>query len=103
MSIKLECSIGEAIDKLTILDIKLEKIKDDRRNDVLIEHSYLTNELKTVINNHKYNYEKLRQINLEIWELQDDIRSFGLSNPSYVNICHDIINLNDARFIVKKR
>ena len=38
MIINLPISIGEAIDKLTILDIKLEKITDNRKNDVKKEN-----------------------------------------------------------------
>ena len=41
MSIKLEISLGEAIDKLTILDIKRDKIVDNRKNDVETEFDYL--------------------------------------------------------------
>ncbi len=103
MSIKLECSIGEALDKLTILNIKSNKIKDNRRNDVLVEQNYLCKELASVIEEHKDHYKKLEEINLEIWELQDQIRSCDVSDPSYASICCDILNLNDARFIVKKK
>ena len=103
MSIKLECSIGEALDKLTILNIKLHKIKDERKNDILYEHQYLTKELESIINNHLYYYSKLEEINLEIWELQDKIRDYDVTNSLYGTICCDIINLNDARFIIKKK
>ncbi len=37
----LPVSLGEAIDKITILDIKLDKIKDNRKNDVQKEYDLL--------------------------------------------------------------
>ena len=42
----LPVSLGEAIDKLTILDIKMDKITDDRRIDVKNEYDLLYNKLK---------------------------------------------------------
>ena len=42
----LPVSLGEAIDKLSILDIKYEKITDNRRNDVKNEYDLLYDKLK---------------------------------------------------------
>ena len=46
----LPVSLGEAIDKITILDIKLEKIKDNRKNDVQKEYDLLFEKLNNFIN-----------------------------------------------------
>jgi FtsZ-binding cell division protein ZapB len=45
----LPVSLGEAIDKITILDIKLDKIKDNRKNDVQKEYDLLFEKLKSFI------------------------------------------------------
>ena len=58
MSVKLDVSLGEAIDKLTILDIKKDKINDIRKIDVENEFEYLFTELKTYVANYKYYYDK---------------------------------------------
>ena len=42
----VETSLGEALDKLTILDIKMEKIKDARRDDCVKEYNALYDTIK---------------------------------------------------------
>ena len=102
MALNLNVSIGEAIDKLTILDIKKDKIKDKRLNDVLIEFNYLNTELEFFLNKYKYYYNILKDVNLQIWELQDLVRE-NKNNENYTKILDDVLNLNDIRFIVKKK
>lgn len=100
MSIFLPVSLGEALDKLTILDIKLTKIKDDRKHDVEHEYKILNEELSLHIQNNKYYYELLKNINLKIWELQDEFR---YSDCNQNEICKQIILDNDRRFRVKNK
>lgn len=102
MSIELEVSLGEALDKLSILDIKLEKINDDRKKDVYNEYIYLKNKLNKYISLYNYFYIILKKVNLEIWELQDIIRS-NSSTKSFNSLCNEILNLNDSRYLVKKK
>jgi hypothetical protein len=102
MSIKIEVSLGEAIDKLTILDIKQQNIMDHRKNDILKEYHYLFNELTNYINDYKYLYDILFKINLKIWKLMDIIRN-NIDKETYCNLCNETINLNDARFLIKKK
>ena len=98
--INIPVSLGEALDKLTILDIKLEKIKDDRRKDVEYEYDLLTKELSNYIEDNKFNYRILKEINLNIWDMQDDFRyNKGDKNE----LCIKIIEENDRRFRVKKK
>jgi len=103
MSVKLEISLGEAIDKLTILAIKMEKINDDRKKDVEKEFDYMMTELKSFVENHYYYFKILKKINLEIWDLQDTLRSNQCVVDDYYTICDDILNLNDSRYLVKKK
>ena len=46
----LPVSTGEAIDKLTILNIKLQKITDSRKNDVQVEYDILKKKLESTVN-----------------------------------------------------
>lgn len=103
MSIKLEVSLGEALDKLTILDIKLEKIKDNRKILIINEFTYLSNELQNYIEIYNYYYKILKKFNLEIWNLQDIIRNSITDKNNFYIICDKILNLNDARYLVKKK
>ena len=97
--IYLPVSLGEAIDKMTILDIKCEKIKDEnKRQYCLDEYNILFEKVKDYIVKESYLYKKLRDINLAIWELQDIIRD--MEKPCG-KICIDILNMNDSRFRIK--
>ena len=98
--INLPVSMGEALDKLTILDIKLEKIKDNRKHDVQKEYDILYNKLKLNVQKYDFYYKILKQVNLDIWEMQDDFRyNSGDKNK----LCLKIIDENDRRFRIKKK
>lgn len=99
-NIILPVSPGEAIDKLTILDIKKNKIQDERKKDVINEYNVLSKKLKNIVNNNKYYYSILKKINTDIWEMQDNFR-YNLCDKT--KLCFDIIELNDRRFRIKKK
>lgn len=96
----LEVSLGEAIDKLTILDIKKQKIHDERLAFVEKEYNILYQELQHYILKHKYYYDILLDINKTIWEKQD---VFRYNNQNNNQLCIQIIDENDRRFRVKKK
>lgn len=98
--VELKVSIGEAIDKITILDIKVSKIKDERKNDVLVEYNYLYNKLKEQIKIFKFHYDLLLDVNTKIWDLQDEIRT---NHDNFISKCENVLFLNDARFILKNK
>ena len=62
----LPVSLGDAIDKLTILDIKYDKIKDNRRNEVKIEFDMLYEKLKDLVEKYSMYYKIMKQINSEL-------------------------------------
>jgi hypothetical protein len=99
--IKLPVSIGEAIDKLTILDIKYEMIKDDRRNDCKKEYDILLKELNNFLIDNYYFYGILKYINLKIWKDQDIIRDLK-DDAKIGKLSIQILKDNDARFRIKK-
>jgi len=73
---KIEVSVGEVFDKISILEIKSEKISDP------IKSSYVHNELQVLQNTiNEYSieipvelYTKLKEVNLKLWETEDIIR-----------------------------
>ena len=69
----LSVSLGEAIDKLTILDIKLDKIKDNRRIDVQTEHDLLYEKLSHFLIKHNDLYQSMKKVNLIIWNMMMNI------------------------------
>ena len=106
--ILIEVSVGELFDKLTILEIKQEKIKDSEKlkyiND---EYSVLKDELnKSVRTNPKLDelFNSLKKINEKLWVIEDDKRlceknsDFG---EKFIKLSRDIHFLNDDRAKIK--
>jgi hypothetical protein len=109
LPLMVEISPGELIDKITILEIKLERIADSakRRN---IEHEYqlLSKALTSAIQEDgKLSALKaeLREVNAIIWEVEDDIRDherrqdFG---PEFVELARAVYHNNDRRAEIKR-
>jgi hypothetical protein len=72
---KIEVSNGEIIDKLTILQIKLERIKDEAKQiNLRKEFNELSSVTKTVISSSDVLYKSLYEINCELWDIEDHIR-----------------------------
>ena len=102
-TIKLDTSYGEALDKLSILQIKLENINDERKNDVQIEYDILYKQLNDIFNHDiNYFYYILKTINNNIWILQDKYRS-SEDVDERNKLCDEIIKENDRRFRVKSK
>jgi len=100
MSVSLPVSYGEALDKLTILEIKLAYIKDSQKLiNVHNEWTELNKFLSTYVVKVKNLYKLLYKINERIWNLQDDIRMNKKSVTAYV----DVVQENDARCRVKNK
>ena len=101
--IYLPVSLGEAIDKLTILDIKLDNIKDNRKLDVNIEYDLLFNKLKLFIDRYYDLYVSMKKVNLIIWNQMDVLRDGNTINDIYIKICKECIEMNDIRFRIKNK
>lgn len=97
--ISVICSLGEALDKLTILHIKIDKIKDSRRDDCLKEYNILYETLKEYVEKYSYHYKILKEINLKIWNLQENIHNDKDLTKTY----GEVLKENDRRFRVKKQ
>ena len=73
-------SCGEALDRLTILELKKEFIKDNRRTDVLREYDELKDLVKDMLEKDPYHYSKLLEVNYIMWLLQDELHSGTLAD-----------------------
>ena len=109
MTIKIPVSYGELIDKLTILDIKKIKISDQqklvniKKEFDLLEES--VSELKKDnINDYNKFYSELKKINLNLWEIEDQIRVCEKNksfDKEFIEFARSIYKLNDKRFDIK--
>ena len=106
--ILVEVSVGELLDKISILEIKQGKIKDSEKLKFINnEHSILKNQLdKNVKSDDKLNdlYQSLKEINSKLWVIEDDKRQcekdkdFG---EKFTKLSRDIHFLNDDRSKIK--
>ena len=104
----IEVSIGELLDKISILEIKLEKIKDpEKLKFITKEHSILKKQLENNIkSNDKLDnlFQSLKKINSKLWIIEDDKRqcekdkNFG---EKFIKLSRDVHFLNDDRAKIK--
>ena len=104
----VEVSIGELLDKISILEIKQEKIKDpEKLKFISNEHSILKNQLENNIkSDDRLNelFQSLKEINVKLWVIEDDKRQcekdkdFG---DKFIRLSRDVHFLNDDRAKIK--
>lgn len=104
----IEISIGEAFDRLTILKIKSEKIKDESKlKNVMKEYFYLQNLLneELEVTEENEDFKRLLEINENLWEVEDLLREYEESksfNDKFIQLARLVYALNDKRARVKK-
>ena len=106
--ILVEVSVGELLDKISILEIKQEKIKDTEKlkfiND---EHSILKDQLdNNVKSDEKLNtlFQSLKDINAKLWVIEDDKRLCEKNSDfteNFIKLSRDVHFLNDDRAKIK--
>ncbi|MDC0853231.1 DUF6165 family protein [Candidatus Pelagibacter sp.] len=106
--ILVEVSVGELLDKISILEIKQEKIKDtEKLKFINEEHSILKDQLNNnVKSDQKLNelFESLKQINAKLWVIEDDKRQCEKEKDfteDFIKLSRDVHFLNDDRAKIK--
>jgi len=106
--ILVEVSVGELLDKISILEIKQEKIKDpEKLKFINEEHSILKDQLNNnVKSDQKLNelFESLKQINAKLWVIEDDKRQCEKEKnftEDFIKLSRDVHFLNDDRAKIK--
>ena len=105
---KIEVSIGEIVDKFTILTIKSEQIQDeDKLKNVTKELGYLLGKvLELGIDLEDELVTTLLDVNKELWKVEDDIRNLEREKffgHSFVKLARSVYKLNDRRADIKKK
>lgn len=109
MSLKVEVSVGEFLDKLSILEIKSERISDPaklvnvRKELALLQETWAASPYsREDISSQRL---ALKQVNEALWEIEDEIRrqeaarDFG---EKFVALARSVYQQNDRRAAVKK-
>ncbi len=104
----VEVSIGELLDKISILEIKQEKIKDkEKLKFISDEHSVLKDQLdKNVKSNNELEklFQSLKEINAKLWVIEDDKRLCEKEKDfteKFIKLSRDVHFLNDDRAKIK--
>ena len=104
----VEVSVGELLDKISILEIKQEKIKDpDKLKFIKTEYSILKeqldNKVKSTDEVNKL-YKLLKEINSKLWVIEDDKRLCEKEkrfDERFIKLSRDVHFLNDERAKIK--
>tara|TARA_B110000444_G_scaffold228567_1_gene234447 strand:- start:734 stop:1126 length:393 start_codon:yes stop_codon:yes gene_type:complete len=109
VSVSVHVAPGELIDKITILGIKLERIKNEAKlANIKIEFDVLTQALDEAIPTSEKLDQltiELRKINEDLWDIEDDIRDCERAkdfSENFVKLARAVYVTNDKRMEVKQ-
>ena len=105
-NIVVPISVGELIDKITILEIKKKHMSGEKMKNVNNEFK----SLKVILNNAKLEvdqnlYLKLKKINSSLWEIEDKIRikeSLKEFDEDFIELARSVYKINDERSLIKR-
>ena len=106
--ILVEVSVGELLDKISILEIKKDKIKDPEkleyiRDELSLLREEFKNNIKSDSKIHKL-YQSLKIINARLWTIEDDKRKCEKEKDfteNFIKLSRDVHILNDDRAKIK--
>ncbi len=112
--IKIPISAGELIDKITILELKLSKVKDTGRKKLIIrEAEFLNKEFDRIISNERQKLSQLNvlkdnllKINKKLWITEDRIRELEMKKDfgeQFIKLAREVYLTNDKRFKIKNK
>jgi hypothetical protein len=103
---KIEVSNGEIIDKLTIIQIKIERIKDEAKLvNLRKEFEVLSDAARTIISTTDPLYKALYDVNCELWDIEDHIRDLERRKDfgdDFVQTARSVYFNNDKRSEIKR-
>ncbi len=104
---RIEVSHGEIIDKLTIIEIKLEKIDDpEKRKNIEKEYKVLLAAAAGILSRDNPLYRQLKEVNLRLWEIEDKIRDLERNKDvgeEFIRTARSVYQQNDLRAALKRQ
>ena len=109
--IKINASVGELLDKISILKIKEQKINDEKKLlNITKELGLLSSIAEKFIEKDEKSYKKfmdeLFEVNLQLWETEDSIRILENKknfNDEFIQLARNVYYSNDKRFEIKSK
>lgn len=105
MSLRAPCSVGDLLDRVTILRIKVARVGDAARPNVQRELDQLTACWPALAAGDEAEMAELSQVNLALWEVEDRLRAAeaaGEFGPAFVADARSVYRLNDRRAALKR-
>lgn len=106
VTMKIEVSIGEVMDKLSILEIKTKKINDPSKlSNIKKEYDYLYDILHEEIKVDDTDYNNLVVVNQKLWDIEDKIREKEREktfDDKFIGLARSVYFTNDERAIIKR-
>jgi hypothetical protein len=106
-TMKLEVSNGEIADKLTIIEIKLEKIKDVTKvTNLRNEYEVVNQAMSAIMDKSHPLYQQLYEINSRLWVIEDHIRDLERDKDfgdDFIQTARSVYFINDDRSDVKRK
>jgi hypothetical protein len=105
---KAEISNGELLDKISILQIKLERISDENKlKNIQVEYTELTDIGAKLLEDDQIQtlYMKLKAVNQALWDIEDEIRikeKEKIFDKEFVDLARSVYITNDKRADIKK-
>ena len=104
---KIEVSNGEIIDKLTIVEIKLERISDPvKKENLRKEYELLDKAASQILKRSDTLYKELYDVNCELWDIEDRIRDLERRKDfgqEFIETARSVYIRNDLRSEIKRR
>ena len=104
---KIEVSNGEIVDKLTIIEIKLENIKNEQKlANLRVEYEILNKAVGLIIDKMNPLYLELLEINKKLWTIEDRIRELEKNKDfgaEFIEVARSVYFTNDKRSDVKRK
>jgi hypothetical protein len=106
--VKVEISIGELVDRVTILSIKWERIRDEAKLvNIRYEYGQLTKAMESIgITERDREFLELRRVNERLWEIEDRIRDKEHKmefDEEFIQLARSVYLENDTRAAIKRR
>jgi len=106
---KVDISVGEIVDKITILEIKNQRIHDEKKleniNNELTTLRKTWDESEYAKKDISEEFDALKQVNEQLWEIEDKIRekeSVSSFDKEFVDLARSVYIINDKRAEIKK-
>ncbi|HZL10967.1 MAG TPA: DUF6165 family protein [Prolixibacteraceae bacterium] len=104
---KIEVSNGEIVDKLTIIEIKLENITDEQKLvNLKLEYDALNPVVESLVSKTHPLYLELLGINKELWVIEDRIRELEKNKDfgdEFIRVARSVYFTNDLRSELKRK